>query len=200
MKIEAMYSFNQGQTVIEVQFPTELAEIIAALADVDAASAKTKQSQEVTMPGRMLYSPVALNRAILTDRLYQQGWTKPRVPYETTIPETGEAYKGYIEGDGLKNGLGLEVQFGKYAFLGWDVFGKMPIFARLKVFTAGVEVTPMTETSLLGDGRLTDDAWVGEDVGGVVAGAGKLGDHRALIPRLEPVTCVGRNRILFARM
>jgi len=143
MKIAAMYSFNQGQAIVEAQFPAELAEVMAALAHVDAASARTKQSQEVTMPGRMLYSPVALNRAILTDRLYQQGWTKPRALYETTIPETGETYKGYIEGDGVKNGLGLEVQFGKYAFLGWDVFGKMPIFARLNVFTAGVEVTPM---------------------------------------------------------
>lgn len=55
----------------------------------------------------------------------------------------GKPTRGFIEGDGVKNGLGLEVQFGKYAFLGWDVFGKMPIFARLQVFSAGVEVTPM---------------------------------------------------------
>lgn len=93
-----MYSFNQGQAIIEAQYPAELAEIKAVLVGVDAASARTKQSQEVTMPGRLLYSPVALNRAILTDRLYRQGWTKPRVTYETTTPETGETYKGIYRG------------------------------------------------------------------------------------------------------
>ena len=143
MQIVATYSFNRGKEVIEGQFLDELEEIRRAIADVDAASARTKESHEKTMAGRMLYSPVALNAALLDERLYQNGWTKPRVAYSTSVPETGETYTGFIEGDGVKNGLGLEVQFGKYAFLGWDVLGKMPIFAQRGYFEAAIEVVPM---------------------------------------------------------
>ncbi|HEX6799357.1 MAG TPA: BglII/BstYI family type II restriction endonuclease [Ktedonobacterales bacterium] len=143
MLIVATYSFNRGKEVVESQFRDELEEIQAAIANVDAAAARIKESLELTMPGRMLYSPVALNKALLDEQLYKQGWTKPRIVYHTTVPETGEAYSGFIEGDGVKNGLGLEVQFGKYAFLGWDVLVKMPIFAQRGYFQAGVEVVPM---------------------------------------------------------
>lgn len=143
MLIVATYSFNRGKEVVESQFRNELEEIQAAIAHVDAAAARTKQSLERTMPGRMLYSPVALNKALLDEQLYKQGWTKPRIEYHTTVPETGESYNGFIEGDGVKNGLGLEVQFGKYVFWGWDVLVKMPIFAQRGYFQAGVEVVPM---------------------------------------------------------
>lgn len=143
MLIVATYSFNRGKDVVEAQFRAELGEIQAAIANIDAAAARIKESLERTMPGRMLYSPVALNAALLDEQLYKQGWTKPRIEYHTTVPETGEAYIGFLEGDGVKNGLGLEVQFGKYAFLGWDILGKMPIFAQRGYFHAGVEVVPM---------------------------------------------------------
>lgn len=143
MKIVAVYSFNRGKDVVEAQFHNELHEIKQAITEVDAAEARVKESREKTMPGRMLYSPVALNFALLDNRLYKQGWKKPRIDYRTAVPETGEEYKGFIEGDGVKNGLGLEIQFGKYAFLGWDVLGKMPIFAQRNYFSAGVEVVPM---------------------------------------------------------
>jgi len=145
MRIVATYSFNNGGPFIDQHFPNELREIKEAIYSVDAAAAKTKASREITMQGRMLYSPIELNRALLDNRLYPQGWTKPRITYGTTVPETGLTYRGYIEGDGLKNKLGLEVQFGKYAFLGWDVLGKMPIFAQRGYFTAGVEVVPMAK-------------------------------------------------------
>jgi hypothetical protein len=121
----------------------ELKEIEDAIANVDASAHRTKESREVTMPGRMLYAPIELNKALLDRTLYMQGWTKPRINYSTTVSETGEHYTGFIEGDGVKNGLGLEVQFGKYAFLGWDVLGKMPIFAKNDYFSAAVEVVPM---------------------------------------------------------
>lgn len=143
MKIVAAFSFNNGQETVEKQFPNELDEIKAAIMSVDAAIAHVKQSREITMAGRMLYSPKALNKALLDDQLYQRGWSKPKVLYTTSVSETGEQYSGFIEGDGVKNGLGLEVQFGKYAFLGLDILGKMPIYARHGIFTAGVEVVPM---------------------------------------------------------
>ena len=87
------------------------------------------------MPGKMLYSPKALNKEILDNSLYKKGWTKPKIPFERP--------GSYIEGDGVKNDVGLEVQFGKYAFLGWDIFGKMVIFAKQGYYKYGIETVPM---------------------------------------------------------
>ena len=67
--------------------------------------------------------------------LYKKGWTKPKIKFDRP--------GSFIEGDGVKNDVGLEVQFGKYAFLGWDIFGKMVIFSKQKYYKYGVEVVPM---------------------------------------------------------
>jgi len=143
MRIIDTYSYNGGGLFIEQHFPSELAEIRDAIIAVDAADTRLKESKEKNMFGRMLYSPKALNKALLDDKLYLQGWTKPKIKYKLTIVGRSKPYRGYFEADGLKNGLGLEVQFGKYAFLGWDILGKMPIFAQRNYFIAGVEVVPM---------------------------------------------------------
>jgi hypothetical protein len=45
--------------------------------------------------------------------------------------------------DGLKNRVGLEIQFGKYAFMGYDIFSKMPIFAKNNLIDCGIEVVAM---------------------------------------------------------
>src|SRR3712207_3964102 len=44
------------------------------------------------------------------------------------------------------------------------------------------------------------DAWVGEDIELVAAGAGELRDDRALVARLEPVQRVRRDSVLLARI
>ena len=47
--------------------------------------------------------------------------------------------------DGIKNKVGLEIQFGKYAFMGYDIFSKMVIFNKLGLIECGVEVVPVNE-------------------------------------------------------
>jgi hypothetical protein len=143
MRIVEVYSFNNGGPFIEKNFPSELSEIKCAINAVDATLTRTKVSKEKNREGQLLFSPVDLNKALLDNQLYNQGWVKKRVTYKISIPGRKRPYRGYIECDGLKNGLGLEVQFGKYAFLGWDVLGKMPIFAQQAYFIAGVEIVPM---------------------------------------------------------
>ena len=63
----------------------------------------------------------------------------------TKIPEIGMSHSGFIEADAIKGGVGVEVQFGKYAFLGWDIFGKMVIFGRKGLIRVGIEIVPMPE-------------------------------------------------------
>lgn len=140
MDVLEVYSFNGGLEVFKKHYKKELIEVVEAIRSVDAKLMKTKESKEKTMPGRMLYSPKDLNKAILNDYLYKRGWKKPRIRIET---KKGEGRDSYIEADGVKGDVGLEVQFGKYAFLGWDILGKMVIFAENKDYKAGIEVVPV---------------------------------------------------------
>ena len=45
--------------------------------------------------------------------------------------------------DFVKKKLGIEVQFGKYAFMVYNVSAKMTIFHQQDIIDAGVEVVPM---------------------------------------------------------
>ena len=45
--------------------------------------------------------------------------------------------------DFLKENLGVEVQFGKYAFMVYNVCAKMTIFKNLGFIDAGVEIVPV---------------------------------------------------------
>ncbi len=45
--------------------------------------------------------------------------------------------------DFLKNKLGVEVQFGKYSFMVYNVCAKMTIFKNLAHINAGIEIVPV---------------------------------------------------------
>jgi hypothetical protein len=151
MRIAGIYSFNKGQEVLEVKFPLELQEIKAAIAGVDAAQYKTKISREKTMPGRILYKPSALNKAFKRE-FGARGWQNHKIIAEyptefyTADYERPETVKGaFRDIDFLKNRLGVEVQFGKYAFMVYNVAAKMTIFHKHNIIDAGVEIVPVKE-------------------------------------------------------
>ena len=101
------------------------------------------------MMGKLLYSPVALNKEI-GKQLYPKGWKhiKERCEYTTKYYVNGytvEEKKLYPfrDMDFVKNKLGVEVQFGKYSFMVYNVCAKMTIFKNLGHIDAGVEVVPI---------------------------------------------------------
>jgi hypothetical protein len=103
------------------------------------------------MPGKKLYSPPDLNRAF--DDLFQaHGWDKARVKcdYPTEyyvddyVPER-VARGAYREMDYVKNKVGIEVQFGKYSFMVYNVAAKMTIFHNLGIIDTGIEIVPLKE-------------------------------------------------------
>ena len=51
----------------------------------------------------------------------------------------------YREMDFVKEKLGVEVQFGKYAFMVYNVCAKMTIFSNLKIIDMGVEIVPIKQ-------------------------------------------------------
>jgi len=150
MKIVGVYSFNQGKEVVEKVYPDLLAEIKEILASVDASEYKVKKSKEKTMKGRLLYSPVKLNEAFKA-KFAKKNWKSVRVPCEYptncyidgyTNKETRGAFR---EMDFIKRDLGVELQFGKYAFMVYNVCAKMTIFKNLKYIKCGVEIVPVKE-------------------------------------------------------
>ena len=150
MRIAGIYSFNKGREVVEGHYPALLDEIKEAIASIDEEQHKSKKSKEITMPGQMLYSPASLNKAFKADFARIGGWRPVRVKAEYSVKFYHEGYnaaamnKGaYREMDFVKNKLGVEVQFGKYAFMVYNVCAKMTIFHKLGHIDAGVEIVPV---------------------------------------------------------
>ncbi len=149
MIIAGIYSFNRGEEMITSRYPTELGEVKQVIAAVDSTQCKTKTSREKTMPGRTLYSPRVLNRAF-TKEFELRGWEKYKVQcdYSTEyyVPDftPNSSFKGaFREMDFVKNRVGVEVQFGKYAFMVYNVCAKMTIFHKLGVIDVGIEIVPI---------------------------------------------------------
>lgn len=151
MIIVGMYSFNGGKEIVESKYSAELHEIEHAVAAVDSKKHKTKISKEKTMPGRKLYNPKSLNAAFRKE-LEPLGWKHFKVASEYSPNYYVGDYKSratskgaFREMDFVKNRLGLEIQFGKYAFMVYNVSAKMTIFHNLDIIDVGIEIVPLKE-------------------------------------------------------
>ena len=66
------------------------------------------------------------------------------VSYELTcLNKLPFGHGAFREMDFVKNRLGVEVQFGKYAFMAYNVSAKMTIFHNHTIIDAGIEIVPM---------------------------------------------------------
>lgn len=146
VKVVAAYSHKEGKAYIESHLPHELAEVHEAIASVDATQTITKEAREKTKKGKMLYSPDNLNGRFKTE-FKKRGWAKVKIDVRTEVTPTNGTgtlrHRGYREMDFLKNRLGVEVQFGKYAFMVYNVAAKMTIFNREGIIDCGIEIVPM---------------------------------------------------------
>jgi len=149
MRIAGVYSFNGGKEEVTKNYPDLLTEVNQAIRTVDASQHKTKESTERTMVGSLLYSPISLNKAF-KDAFFAMGWQSIRVPCDYPTHFYVEGYEAqrmnpgaFREIDFVKNKLGIEVQFGKYAFMVYNVCAKMTIFHKLGYIDHGVEIVPV---------------------------------------------------------
>lgn len=143
--------------------PKLWAEIKDVIARVDAHACKTKVSREKTMAGKLLYSPIDMN-AEFKRLLRKRHWEESRVSYWVTKSEKlirktltmpAREQKREIEGAGeipifsynqtdfVKTRVAIEVQFGKYAFVAYDLFVKHLAFFVGDQIDVGVEILPM---------------------------------------------------------
>lgn len=165
MKIAALYSHQNGWEFLQVHKPALWKEIEAAIGAIDAAACKTKQSKEARTMGKMLFSAPALN-ACAAAEFAARGWKEHRTGYwvtddpelidktmklseadqKKTIEAAGKrAIKSYNQTDFVKDRVAVEVQFGKYSFVAYDLFVKHMAFYIGRVIDVGVEVLPMKQ-------------------------------------------------------
>jgi len=155
LKIVATYDFNGGKSAVLQKYADEFDQIKSVINAIDASLYKTKESTEKTMMGKMLYSPMELNKAFKREfaKIENGNWSNYKVLCDYTYGEYTEDYiksqnsrgQPFRDIDFVKPNtkLGIEVQFGKYAFMVYNVCAKMTIFSKMGVIDTGIEIVPV---------------------------------------------------------
>jgi len=164
MKIIEKYSHLNGEEYLMVHHEDIYKEITDIINTIEADKFRTKVSKEKTMKGRLLYNPNELNREF--KRFFKQkNWKDVRYSYYVTtnysimqelitLPlekqkeflikkgETSPIFS-YKQTDFVKENIAIEVQFGKYAFVAYDLFVKHLLFYSGGIIDVGIEILPM---------------------------------------------------------
>ncbi len=163
MKIVEKYSHLNGLEFLLVHKPKLWDEIQKVIASVNAEKCKTKISKEKNMKGKVLYSPIGMNKNF-NNLLKAKRWKESRVSYWVTkseklirktlslspeeqkkeIEKAGEVpIYSYNQTDFVKDRVAIEVQFGKYSFVAYDLFVKHLAFYVGDHIDVGIEILPM---------------------------------------------------------
>ncbi len=163
MNLIETYSHLNGLEYLLVHKPELWNEILEVIGRVDANRLRTKISKEITMVGKALYSPKDINFAF-KKYLSDCGWQESRVSYWVTRSEKlirrtlqmspaeqkaeieaegEEAIRSYNQTDFVKDRVAIEVQFGKYSFVAYDLFVKHLAFYIGDHIDVGIEILPM---------------------------------------------------------
>ncbi|HMS56044.1 MAG TPA: BglII/BstYI family type II restriction endonuclease [Fimbriimonadaceae bacterium] len=165
MRIVQRYSHLNGWEYIKVHHPKLWTEIEEVIASIDAEQCRTKKSKEKRTMDKLLYAPKELNKSF-TRHLKAKDWDEQRVSYwvtedvqlirqtlpmaakeqHSTIVEAGSIpIRSYNQTDFVKDRVAIEVQFGKYSFVAYDLFVKHLAFYVGDKIDVGVEILPMKE-------------------------------------------------------
>lgn len=139
MKIVYEYSHLGGSEILHVHFPECEQDIYEIISKVKGQ--KTKISKEKTMKGKKLYSPKDMNLQF-KKAFESRGYTELRDTYTITLPNSDISIPGsFKQIDFVKDKVLIEVQFGKYAFMFYDL-AKFQYFFNENKAEVGVEIVP----------------------------------------------------------
>lgn len=164
MKIAYIHSHLNGYEFLKVHHNKLLAEIKRIIKSINADTYKTKISEEAKNKGTMLYSPTDINKAF-KQAFNLAKWVESRQTYyltpdqdlayatmhlppeqqKSTIEAKAKnktAYYSYNQTDFLKERIAIEVQFGKYPFVAYDLFVKHMAFYIANKIDVGIEIIP----------------------------------------------------------
>lgn len=164
MRLAQFYSHLNGYEYLVVHKPNLWAEIVQSIQSVDAASAFDKTSKEKTRVGKTLYNPTKLNK-LFKEQFTNAGWVEKRIDYfvnedlattratvdikdraaqKAAICQAGfTPYSTYNQVDFVKDRVAVEVQFGKYFSVQYDLHVKHTFFYGRGDIDVGVEIIPM---------------------------------------------------------
>lgn len=180
-----MYSHLNGYEFLMVHKPNQWKEIVTTLEGIDANDF-TKLSQAKPTKGKTFYDQKAINKEI-KNKLVALGWNEKRIPYyvardievirEVTSIRDKEEQKRIIEERGLeplntnnqidfvKDRIAIEVQFGKYFSVAYDLHVKHTFFYLRNDIDVGIEIIPTKNMERKMD---TGVAWFENEVANVV--------------------------------
>lgn len=165
MRIVETHSHLNGLEYLLVHKPQLWDEIKDSIAAVDAHALNKKISQEQSMIGKQLFSPKEMNKS-MSDEFSRRAWEESRTAYWVTkdaqiiratmtlpadeqkkriIAAGHEPIYSYNQTDFVKDRVAVEVQFGKYSFVAFDLFVKHMAFFIGDVIDLGIEILPMKE-------------------------------------------------------
>lgn len=163
MKIAKKYSHLNGEEYLIVHKQSLYNELIHVIEGIDAENCRTKVSKEKRKGEKTLYSPIDLN-ARFKEKFSSLNWHENRYNYYITLDRTlmektiglpateqreflrqhGEPNPiySYNQTDFVKDEVAIEVQFGKYAFVAYDLFVKHMLFYTGGIINLGIELLP----------------------------------------------------------
>jgi hypothetical protein len=162
LKIAFQHSHLNGLEYLIVHRPHLWKQIQQTIASIDAEACKTKVSKEKNTMGQVFYSPIAMN-AKIGAALAAHGWKQRRVSYWVTpdvnlIRQTmtmsakdqraaieaagAPIISSYNQTDFVQERVAMEVQFGKYSFVAYDMFVKHMAFYVGNEIDVGIEILP----------------------------------------------------------
>ena len=185
MRIANMYNHLNGYEYMLVHRKKLWDEIVSAVESIDA-NAYIKFSRDKTRRGTPVYAQTQINRRF-EELLFPQGWKSVRTPYYVTgdirtareianirdreeqkrwIEGRGyEAYGTYNQVDFVKDRVAVEVQFGKYFSVAYDLHVKHTFFYLRNDIDVGIEIIPTRAMCLKMD---TGVAWFENEAANVI--------------------------------
>lgn len=185
MRIANVYSHLNGYEHMIVHHKDLWDEIVSAITSIDA-NAFTKISKAKPSFGKTLYDQKALNKQF-ESILFPQNWKSVTTPYYVTEDVTTareianirdkEVQKQIIEKNGftafrtnnqvdfVKNRVAVEVQFGKYFSVAYDLHVKHTFFFLRNDIDVGIEIVPTRAMCLKMDSGV---AWYENELANVI--------------------------------
>ena len=140
MDIIYSYSHLGGEEILMVRYPDLDKQINNVIKKIKNPG-RNKISKEKTMRGRRLYSPKDINR-LFKDNFKNLGWKELKDYYDIQIPNYPYPIKhAFKQCDFFKEPVLVEVQFGKYAFMFYDL-AKFQYFFNKGFIKLGIEIVP----------------------------------------------------------
>lgn len=187
MNIANLYNHLNGLEYLLVHKKEQWQEIQDAIKAIDANQfTKTSKEQKTNKQGKTLYDQKAINKEF--ERiLFAEGWHELRTPYYVTddietakfiadirdkdrqkrvIEESGhQLFSTYNQVDFVKDRIAVEVQFGKYFSVAYDLHVKHTFFFLRDDIDVGIEIIPTHKMNRKMD---TGISWFENEVANVI--------------------------------